>query len=130
MKRDAIRTRKAFFTGFVMTLLACCFVLFSGVALWNTARDMFGNDIPLVEANVKRNSSPEVNIRVADTEYEISLSGWNEAVGLAQEYYPLVPRRLRAACYLLEGLQQGTEALQRAQERTKLGDKLFCQRPD
>lgn len=128
MKKETIRTRKAFFTGFIMTLILCSFVLFASLALWNTARDMFGSDAPLIEAKAGRSRSPEVNIRIIDTEYEVELSGLNQAVGLAQKYYPLVPRGLRGAGYLMEGLQQGLDALQKAQERTELGGKIFCQK--
>ena len=128
MKKESIRTRKAFFTGFVMTLILCSFVLFASLAIWNTARDMFGSDVPLVEAEADRSSSPEISVRIIDTEYEIELTGLNEAARLAQRYYPLIPRGLRGAGYLAEGLRQGMDALQRAQERTELGGKIFCRK--
>lgn len=125
MKQETIRTRKAFFVGFIMTLILCSFFLFAGLALWNTAQDLFGDGTPLVEMSTGRSETPEVTIKVIDTEYEVDLSGLNEAARLSQAHYPLIPQELRAAGYVIEELKRGLEALQQMQEKSDSGGKIF-----
>ena len=117
-----MKTRRAFLTGFLMTLICCSFVLFSTLAIWNTAMDMYGTNVPLLEVETDR-ELPQLNVTVLNTEYEVELYGLNEAARIGQKYYPLVPHTVRAAGYLLEGLESGVNYL--TSPKSGIGDKLF-----
>ena len=93
-----------------MTLICCSFVLFSTLAIWNTAMDMYGTDVTLFDVETER-ELPQLNITVLDTEYEVELSSLNRTARLGQKYYPFLPQNLRAAGYLLEGWRQGRDYL-------------------
>ena len=121
-KEETIKTKRTFLTGFLMTLICCSFVLFSTLAIWNTAMDMYGTDVTLFDVETER-ELPQLNITVLDTEYEVELSGLNETARLGQKYYPFLPQNLRAAGYLLEGLEAGRDYL--TSPKPGIGDKIF-----
>ena len=97
--------RRAVAAGFILTLLVCGFVSLSGIALHNTATAMFGTDRSVLEVTGAE-SEPRLDITFFNTEYEIDLSGANQAAGTLQEHYALVPRKFRLVQVLLAGLKE------------------------
>ncbi len=72
-KEETIKTKANIFDWILMTLICCSFVLFSTLAIWNTAMDMYGTDVTLFDVETER-ELPQLNITVLDTEYEVELS--------------------------------------------------------
>lgn len=126
-KKASTGVGRAVFTGVIMTLLLCCFFLFSGVAIRNTAQNLFGGDPPLLEIHQERREKPEMTLTVLNTTYEVDLTGLDQAVAFCQEHFPLLPRKVRAVGYLTKELNHGLEQIKKEQEKSDLNGKIFCQ---
>lgn len=98
--------RRSFFIGFLMTLILCCFFLFAGVALENTAAIMYGQDTSLIEIQPINEDGTRQRVKVLGTEYQLDTSMANQAVKLAQENYPALPAPVRLVLYLAEGIKR------------------------
>ncbi len=119
---------RAVFVGCFMTIAICCFFLFSGIALKNTAENLHGNDTPLLEISTERTETPEITVRMLDTVYEFDLSGLNRVAELYQAHYPIFSRELRGVGYFVEELNRGLEFIRGRQEESESDGKIFCKK--
>ena len=112
--------------GFVMTLILCGFLCLGGLAIQNTAQNLFGRNTPLMRLETGRTEQAEFRMQVLETTYEVDLSGANEVAKWVQKCYPMIPRLLRFIGYLGSALWQGVEELEQKQEQKESDGKILC----
>ncbi len=109
MKNSSVRAAGV---GFLLTLLVCSFILLSGIALQNTATAIFGAEQAAVRITIPA-QLPQLELSLLGTAYQVDLSGLNQAVGIAEEATPFLPRSLRGMGYFFAALEEGLSALLR-----------------